>query len=263
MSQRREILAAVSARDGAALDGAERTSLDTIDPRVRICVAVLFAIVVVGIDRIGLLAGCIALALVFVIAAKLPLGRTAARLAALDLFIAFSVILLPLTMPGTELVRIGPLVASVEGSAAAILILMKATAVILAVVGLVGTLDAVALGQALAGLAVPPKLIALLFFTVRYIEVLDREQARLRLAMKARAFTLRTNLHTWRTMGYLVGMLLVRSFERAERVLAAMKCRGFTGTFPVHERLALDRRDLLFAAGCAVLLVAALAMDRL
>ena len=167
----------------------------------------------------------------------------------------FSVILLPFTMPGSELARIGTLVASIEGSVAALRILMKATAIILAAVSLVGTIEAVDLGRALSQLAVPAKLVALLFFTVRYIDVLAREQSRLRLAMKARAFVMRSDLHTWRMTGYLVGMLLVRSFERAERVLAAMKCRGFTGVFPIHERRLIGRHDLVFASVVVVVLI--------
>ena len=36
-------------------------------------------------------------------------------------------------------------------------------------------------------------------------------------------------MHTYKTIAYLVGMLLVRSCDRAERVHNAMLCRGFRG----------------------------------
>ncbi len=254
----REVLATPATPGPVATAG-----LGVIDPRIRIIVAALFALAVVAVDSLAVLAACLALSLGFMFAARLPPGRTVGRVAALDLFIVFSVLLLPFTVTGTEIARIGSLVASREGGLAAIVILLKATAIILALLSLVGTLDAVELGRALARLAVPSKLIALLFFTVRYIEVLHREQERLRLALKARAFTMRTDLHTWQTTGYLVGMLLVRSFDRAERILAAMKCRGFTGAFPGPEAGVPDRRDVLFAIGCAALLAGLVGIDRL
>ena len=71
--------------------------------------------------------------------------------------------------------------------------------------------------------------------SVRYISVLEDEYVRIRRAMKARAFVARSNVHTWRTFGWLVGMLLVRSFERSRRVSNAMRCRGFNGSFTFHS----------------------------
>ncbi len=50
-------------------------------------------------------------------------------------------------------------------------------------------------------------------------------------AVKIRNFRPATNLHTYRTYAYLVGMLFVHASERARRVHLAMKCRGFEGRF--------------------------------
>jgi cobalt/nickel transport system permease protein len=94
-----------------------------------------------------------------------------------------------------------------------------------------------------------------LLFTVRYIAVLGEEAARLRTAMRARAFEPRTDRHTLTTYGYLVGMLLVRAAERAERVLEAMKCRGFEGRWPVLDQPHLGRADAVAAAGATGVVV--------
>ena len=110
------------------------------------------------------------------------------------------------------------------------------------------------LGHALGHLHVPRKLAHLLLFTVRYLDVLDREYRRLRAAMKVRSFRPRMSLHTYRAYGYLVGMLLVRSFDRSERMLAAMKCRGLPrAVLPVGPfcLLAAARRAVLRAAAAA------------
>ena len=102
-------------------------------------------------------------------------------------------------------------------------------------------------------------LIHLLLFTVRYIDVLHREYLRLAAAMKVRAFRPRMNLHTYATYGNLVGMLLVRSLDRSERILAAMKCRGFQGHFYLLDHFTCSRRDLWFAvaSSCIVALLVA------
>ncbi len=118
-----------------------------------------------------------------------------------------------------------------------------------------------ALGHALGRLGVPWKLVYLLFFTVRYVDVLNREQHRLRAAMRMRAFRPRNNLHTYRTYGYLVGMILVRSLDRAERIVAAMKCRGFRGRFPGIDRPSLTAADAWLAFVAAAVLASLLVVE--
>ena len=66
--------------------------------------------------------------------------------------------------------------------------------------------------------------------------------------MKCRGFRARTDLHTLRTIGYLVGMLLVRSLERSDRIMEAMKCRGFDGRFHVLVAFESRPRDFVLAA---------------
>ncbi len=88
------------------------------------------------------------------------------------------------------------------------------------------------------------------------MDVLHREYLRLRAAMKARGFRPRLDRHTYRSFGYLVGMLLVRSLDRAERIAAAMKCRGFRGHFFMLDHFAFSRRDVSFCiASLAFLLL--------
>jgi cobalt/nickel transport system permease protein len=50
-------------------------------------------------------------------------------------------------------------------------------------------------------------------------------------------------------------MLLVRAAERAERVLDAMKCRGFDGRWPVLDQPRLGRVDAVAAIAFALVLL--------
>ena len=73
--------------------------------------------------------------------------------------------------------------------------------------------------------------------------------------MKVRCFRPRTDRRTCRAYGHLVGMLLVRSLDRSERVMDAMKCRGFKGEFYVLRHFIYRSRDLAFACGFSVLVI--------
>ena len=126
---------------------------------------------------------------------------------------------------------------------------------------LIATAPIVTLGQALRRLRLPDKLCHLLLFTYRYIYVFEQEYRRLVLAMKIRGFRPRTNLHTYRSYAYLAAMLLVRSFDRAERVFAAMRCRGFQGTFYSLRTFTWQRRDGIFLAGSLLILAALLCLE--
>ena len=163
---------------------------------------------------------------------------------------------LVLTAGGEPVAQFGPLVLGRDGPRLAGLVALKANAIVLLVVVLLGTMEAGVLGHALAHLRVPTKLVQLLLFTVRYLDVLHRESDRLRAAMRVRAFQPRADWHTYRALGYLVGMILVRGFDRSERVAAAMKCRAFRGVFPLLDHFALGRRDVPFTVVSAALLVA-------
>jgi cobalt/nickel transport system permease protein len=238
------------------------STIAALDPRTRLVAAVVWALVVVSLDSLAVLAVALVVAVVTGRLAALPPGPTARKVLTVDGFILALFVLLPFTTPGEPIGAIGPFVASSEGLRLALAIALKANAIVLMLLALVGTLEPAALGHALRRLAVPATLVALLLFTVRYIAVLTDEATRLRTAMRARAFEPRTNRHTFATYGYLVGMLLVRAAERAERVLEAMKCRGFDGNWPVLDAPRLGRTDALAAAGGTVVLVLLLTAER-
>ncbi|MCB1775808.1 MAG: cobalt ECF transporter T component CbiQ [Candidatus Competibacteraceae bacterium] len=233
--------------------------LARVDGRLRLVVCGLFALTVVGLTQIPPLLTALALAGCAAMTARLELASTLRRMAALDGFMLFVLFFLPFTIPGEAMFSLNGMAASYAGVLRAIEILLKANAVLLMIMALLGSMEPIALGHAMARLRLPLKFVHLFLFTVRYIEVLGREYRRLRTAMKARGFRPRCDPHTWRSVGYLFGMLLVRSIERAERILAAMRCRGFQGHFHLMTEAApVDWRDYAFAglsvtAACALI----------
>jgi len=170
---------------------------------------------------------------------------------------------LPFTVPGAPILELGPLTATREGFARALMVLLKANAVVLALGGLVGGLEPVVFGHALARLRVPNKLVHLLLMTVRQIGLLDQEHRRLRQAMRARAFVPRSNRHTWNSYAWLIGMLLVRALGRSRRMLEAMRCRGFQGRLYLLDTQIWNRADSVFGVALGLLLATLLALGQL
>lgn len=229
--------------------------LARLDPRVRVSSVLLLAVFLYAVPSISALSAAVGLGLALAVAAALPPGWTLRRLAALNLFILVLAATVPLAVPGEVLLRLGGLQWSVPGALRVARIALQANAVMLAAFALLATMDPVRLGFGLRGLGMPSRLTHLFLFTVRYIEVIHQEYHRLADALRLRGFRPRADRHTLRTLGYLVGQLLLRSLDRAARILAAMKCRGFDGRFHLLTRPRLTWVDALFflafAAGLA------------
>jgi cobalt/nickel transport system permease protein len=141
-----------------------------------------------------------------------------------------------------------------EGLGTALLITLKCNAIVLALTGLAATSRVPDLGRALSGLGVPDKISFLILFSYRYLDVIAAEYARLSRAARARCFEAGPNRHTYRTVANLLGMVLVRSYDRSQRVYQAMLLRGFDGRF---HSLAEHRAGFADALLLAALILAA------
>jgi cobalt/nickel transport system permease protein len=146
---------------------------------------------------------------------------------------------------GEPLFSVGPLVGTHEGVLYAARISLKSNAIVTVLIALVASSSILTLGHAMHELRVPKKIVHLFFFTYRYIHVIGREYVRLVNAMKVRGFRPGTNMHSYKTFAYLVGMLLVRSCDRAERVRNAMLCRGFRGRLYSLSDFSMKTRDVI------------------
>jgi cobalt/nickel transport system permease protein len=233
-----------------------------LDPRARILAVIAFALVTVSLRSPATAAfACVCAALAA--AGSMPPRDLLRRLLALEGLMAVVLVTLPFTVPGQTLFTLGPLTAAREGLLYALLIILKANAVVLALLGLVGSLEPAVLGHALARLGLPEKLVHLLLLTIRQIELLQQEHLRLRQAMRARAFVARSDRHTWVSYGNLIGMLLVRSLERAQRIHAAMRCRGFHGRLYLLDSARWRAGDTVFLFALALPLGVLLVLDGL
>jgi cobalt/nickel transport system permease protein len=221
--------------------------LHRLDPRIRVLAATALSVVVALSNQTTTLAIALAAGLILIALARLPMMAVAGRLSVVTGFLLLLWLVLPFTVGGAPLVNLGPLTISREGVAYAGRITLKSIAILSLFLATVTTMSVATLGHTLARLRLPDKLIVLLLLTYRYVFVLEQEYQRLKRAADIRGFRPGSNLHSYRTYAYLVGMLLVRASARARRVYLAMCCRGFRGRFYTLADLSPAPHNLLFA----------------
>ena len=208
-----------------------------IDPRVRLIVAFVYSVMVALESGPLPLAYASALPLCAVSAARLSPGALLRRLAPANLFILLLWLILPFSYPDRSV-----------GLHHALLITVRSNLILLTTIGLLSISPVFQLARALRKLGFPRKLTQLFLLSCRYIPVIHDEYIRLRNAMRVRGFKPGTNLHTYRSYAYLVGMLLLRSYERSERIYRAMLMRGFDGELRTLRTLDFSGFDALASA---------------
>ncbi len=215
------------------------------DARTRLLGIVVFSTVVAFLRTPSALGLSLGLSLVFVLLAHPPARVLLQRLFTFNLFLAFLWLFIPWGIPGEKAFGIGELAVSREGITYMAATTLRANALVLALMAFMASTSITAMTRAMSAMKVPDKITYLFFLTYRYIGEITSEYARLVNAMKMRCFRPSTSVHTYRSYAYLVGMLLVNSFERAQRIRSAMLCRGFNGKFPRVETDTISWLDVL------------------
>ncbi len=232
--------------------------IHSMHPGFRLACAFLFSLAGALVTNLAAAGSVLAAGIIFALAAQLEFRVLLKRLLIINFFIIFLWIFLPFSRPGTPALNIGPFTATLEGLSYTATISLKSNGVILAMTALISTMPVQTLGAGMQSLRIPDKLCRLLLFSWRYVHVMIMEYTRMRRAASMRAFTPRTNLHTYRTYAWLMGMLLVRSLDRAQRVWQAMLCRGFSGIFHTLNSYRTSKRDialLLATLGCVAIFI--------
>jgi cobalt/nickel transport system permease protein len=216
-----------------------------LDPRVKIVVVFLYSVVVAMASRFQVLLWALTLSIGVVILARVPLTQLFKRLLPVNLLVVFLWLFLPFTFAGEPLFSMGTLIVTREGVLYATAISIKSNAMMLLLIALAASTPIFTLGHAMHEIGIPKRLVHLFFFTYRYIHVMQREYHRMVSSIKIRGFTPANNLHTYKTVAYMVGMLLVKSLDRAQRVHNAMLCRGFRGNLYSLSTFSIKGRDIV------------------
>ncbi|MFB6660523.1 cobalt ECF transporter T component CbiQ [[Kitasatospora] papulosa] len=228
------------------------TPVHALPPHCKLAAVLCFVVAVVSTPREAVWAFALYAALLAGVAAvaRISPGFLLKRLVIEVPFVAFA-LLMPFVVPGEQTELLGVSV-SVPGLWGAWNVLAKGTLGVAASVLLASTTELRSLLLGLQRLRLPPLLVQIASFMIRYGDVIGDELRRMSVARRSRGFEARGVRH-WGVLAKTAGALFIRSYERGERVHLAMVSRGYTGTMPVIDEVTATRTQWAHAAALPVL----------
>ncbi len=154
-----------------------------------------------------------------------------------------------------ERFEVGPLNLYRESLLAAAGIVVKGTLGVLSAVVLSTSTTARELLRGLEKLHLPKLMVQIAAFMLRYVNVINDEMERMKVARESRGF-IATGMKDWKVLATAASALFIRSYERGERVHLAMLSRGYTGVLPHDQSEGATLRT--WAQGLALPIFAAL-----
>ena len=193
---------------------------------------------------------------------RLPVSFWLRRLRAPGMFILITALLLALTSGTTVIVRLGPLALRREGCVQAAVIMTKFVTILTTSLVLFGTAPYLITVKAMRALGLPSLLADMTLFAYRYIHVVGEDFDRMDTAMGLRGFRRnRLGSRALAALSSLAGSLLVRSYERSERVHKAMILRGYGQSERPRGEFRATRGDLLALAATLLVAVGLVTLD--
>lgn len=226
----------------------EHSALHRMAPEAKLVGVFLFVVAVAATPRqaVWAFASYAVILVGLVVVSRVHLRFVAVRLVAVVPFILFA-LLIPFVAGGEKVDVLG-LSLSREGLWGAWNVFAKATLGATASILLAATTEIPEMLRGMSILKVPPVFTAIAMFMVRYLVLVSGELGRMRTAMIARGYDPRW-LWQAKPIATSAGALFIRSYERGERVHAAMLARGFTGEMPEIDESRASRSDWVRVAG--------------
>ena len=182
----------------------------------------------------------------------LPLNYLVKRLRYPGLFIFMVVLLLPFTSGSTVVAQWGPLALRQEGLVTTVLVVCRFVSILTLGFVLLGSTPFLTLLRAMRSLGLPTLIADMTLLTYRYLFETADMLTTMQRSMRLRGFGRRRRWfrlegRALSQLSGLLGTLLIRSYERSERVYKAMQLRGY-GQLKQPQLVAqqpIDRQSLL------------------
>ena len=143
-------------------------------------------------------------------------------------FLLALALVLPLLSGDTIILRIGPLALRQEGLLDLLLIAVKFVSILTVSLVLFGSAPFLNTIKAMLSLGLPAVLADMTLLSYRYIYEIGDDLGRMETAMRLRGFRAhRFSRRALSVLASLAGSILVRSYERSERIYEAMILRGY------------------------------------
>jgi cobalt/nickel transport system permease protein len=171
--------------------------------------------------------------LTVVLVAKIPFTLLFKR-SLIEIPFVFFAILMPFFGSG-EKVQVGPFDLYREGLIAGSGIVVKGTLGVMTAIILSTSTTAREILRGLERLKLPVLMVQIASFMLRYVNVVNDEMKRMKVARESRGFEA-TGVKHWKVLATAAGALFIRSYERGERVHLSMLSRGYVGVLPHDEQ---------------------------
>lgn len=180
------------------------------------------------VQDLRLLPAMVVVTVMLYAASRLPRSYLLARLRTPGPFLLIMSVMLPFLSGSTVLCQIGPLALRLEGCLELVRILVKFACILTVGLVLFGSGPFLITIKAMRGLGLPPILADMTLLAYRYLFEIGDDLSRMQTAMGLRGFGLhRFSSRRLSVLASLAGSILVRSYERSERVYHAMMLRGY------------------------------------
>ena len=222
------------------------TFVHRLDPRAKVIATMLFLFTVISFPKYEViaLAPFFLYPVLLMTVGEVPVRFMIRKIIVVSPFAVFIGIFNPLLDTRTVAVIFG--VALSAGWISFLSILMKFALTISAALLLIATTSFPGVCHALRRLGFPALFVSQLLFLYRYLFVLMEEAMRIVRAREMRSFGSRGT--GMKVFVRLIGILFLRTMDRAERIYYAMLSRGFHGDIPSLKRSRIAFRDLAFMA---------------
>ncbi len=232
-----------------ALDIDRHSSIDSPvsrwDPRFKIATLGILIVSIALLKTIPMALVALIVAAIVIGMSALPLHFISNGLSFILVFLVPFFFIMPFSYPGEPAFHVLGLPFAWEGLRYATLIFSKALAIVLVSFSIFGTSRFDVSMIALQKLRCPKVIVQMLLFTYRYTHVFLEEMHRMHTSMHSRGFVAGANAQTLRIYGNFIGTLLVRSFERTDRVYKAMLSKGYQGELHSMVKFKSSFQDIL------------------
>lgn len=205
------------------------SSISRWDPRFKVFSLGVLIISIALLKTIPMAFVALIIAAIVIGMSVLPLHFISNGLSFILVFLVPFFFIMPFSYPGEAAFHVLGLPFAWEGLRYATLIFTKALAIVLISFSIFGSSRFDVSMIALQKLKCPKIFVQMLLFTYRYTHVFLEEMHRMHTSMHSRGFVAGPNAQTLRIYGNFIGTLLVRSFERTDRVYKAMLSKGYQG----------------------------------
>jgi len=163
--------------------------------------------------------------------------RLPGRVALVFLYPLMVSVFIPFANDGNVLAgfSLGPFLLTVtdNGLTTFFTVLIKSFLSVLMVSSLVLSTDENELFHGLRRMKVPAVLVSIIFLMYRYVFLIKEESRIGRMAINSHVFKKSYHIVN-RKLAFLMGNMLIKSFDRAENIYRSMESRGFTGQFHIY-----------------------------